>query len=555
MAASLHRLAMSAPTKPGVSAASRPRSTAAVQRQVASVHAKDRQAALARRAIDEDLPVEAAGPQQRRVEHLGAVGGPHDDDADAAVKAVHLDQDLVERVLALVVSAHGCALPGARLADRVQLIDEDDARGFAFGFGEQVAYARGADADEHLDEVGAAQAEERHAGFSGDRARQQRLAGAGRADEQHAFGQLGAELGVAVRLLQERDDLLGLLDSFIDAGDVAEVHQRLRVGLEDLRLALADVEHPGALAHAPHDHHPDDDHDADGQDPVVEEVAQPVRLDLGAEGHAVVLERLEQVVVAQRDDGEAALRLFGRRPLCRLDPRLDRRQPLVEAQAPRRARSGDGRRRRRLGACRLRRRLHHAVDVIAGDDNAGHLAAGNAVQEVAVGDGGRLLAGEDQGVEEQEQRHAPQVVQQAEAHPRRGVLGAHGGIEVTASMLPLLDPAHLPRDRRSRFGHMLPLLDPAHLPRDRRTRFGHPRPLTVAKGAGRAHHCLCIRPTRLALFCHHDLGRYRVGDDDAMMHNAPPFVRKERAQCQRPTAADQLRPQAVDAGPYPAHKS
>ena len=48
--------------------------------------------------------------------------------------------------------------------------------------------ARGADADEHLDELGSAQAEERHLGLAGHRAGEQRLAGAGRADQQHAFG-------------------------------------------------------------------------------------------------------------------------------------------------------------------------------------------------------------------------------------------------------------------------------------------------------------------------------------------------------------------------------
>ena len=52
---------------------------------------------------------------------------------------------------------------------------------------EQVAHARRADADEHLDELRAVDREERHAGLAGHRAREQRLAGAGRADQQHAL--------------------------------------------------------------------------------------------------------------------------------------------------------------------------------------------------------------------------------------------------------------------------------------------------------------------------------------------------------------------------------
>src|SRR5207248_8447675 len=67
-----------------------------------------------------------------------------------AVEAVHLDQDLVERLLALVVAA---ADPDAAAPpDRVDLVDEDDAGRLLARLGEQVADAAGADADEHLDE-------------------------------------------------------------------------------------------------------------------------------------------------------------------------------------------------------------------------------------------------------------------------------------------------------------------------------------------------------------------------------------------------------------------
>jgi len=38
---------------------------------------------------------------------------------------------------------------------RVDLVDEDDARRVLLGLAEEVAHARRADADEHLDELGA----------------------------------------------------------------------------------------------------------------------------------------------------------------------------------------------------------------------------------------------------------------------------------------------------------------------------------------------------------------------------------------------------------------
>ena len=55
--------------------------------------------------LDRDAAVEAAGAQQRRVEDLGAVGGGQHDHRGVGLEAVHLGEDLVERLLALVVAA------------------------------------------------------------------------------------------------------------------------------------------------------------------------------------------------------------------------------------------------------------------------------------------------------------------------------------------------------------------------------------------------------------------------------------------------------------------
>ena len=64
--------------------------------------------------------------------------------------------------------------------------------------------------------------EERDAGLAGDRAGEQRLAGAGRAVEQHALGDARAERLELLRVLQELLDLLELLDRLVHAGDVLE---------------------------------------------------------------------------------------------------------------------------------------------------------------------------------------------------------------------------------------------------------------------------------------------------------------------------------------------
>src|SRR6185312_13617138 len=168
----------------------------------------------------DDLAVEAAGAEEGRVEDVGPVGGGDQDDALIGLEAVHLDEELVQGLLALVVAAAEAGAPVA--ADRVDLVDEDDAGRVLLALLEHVADAAGADADEHLDEVRARDGEERHVRLAGDGAREQRLAGAGRADEEAPFGNLAAQTLEFLWVFQELDDLLQLAFRLIDAGDVVE---------------------------------------------------------------------------------------------------------------------------------------------------------------------------------------------------------------------------------------------------------------------------------------------------------------------------------------------
>ncbi len=184
------------------------------------VDPEDFLAALHVGQIDRDLAIETARAQQRGIEHVGTVGGRDDDDAFLRVEAVHLDEQRIERLLALVVTAADAVT--AMAADRVDFVDENEAgRGF-LALLEHVAHAARADADEHLDEVRAADGEERHVRFAGDGAGEQRLAGARRADQQHAFRNAAAEFLEFLRVAQELDQFLHFLLRFLDAGDVLE---------------------------------------------------------------------------------------------------------------------------------------------------------------------------------------------------------------------------------------------------------------------------------------------------------------------------------------------
>ena len=231
------------------------------ERLALGVHRQHGAAAREIGRADRDLAVEPAGAQQRRVEDVGPVGGRDEDDVGARVEAVHLDEQLVERLLALVVAA--AEARAALAADRVDLVDEDDARRVLLGLLEQVAHAGGADADEHLDEVRAGDRVERHARLARDRARQQGLAGAGRAVEQHALGDLRAQGLVAARVLQEVLDLVELLDGLVGARDVGEGRLR-HVLVELLGLGLAEAHHPVAAALGVV-HHPEQDQQDDAE--------------------------------------------------------------------------------------------------------------------------------------------------------------------------------------------------------------------------------------------------------------------------------------------------
>ena len=209
------------------------------------MHAQDSLAADEVGQLDGYAAVKAAGAQQRRVERLGPVGRGQDDHALAAVKAVHLGQELVEGLLALVVAAHGVGAV-ALFADGIDLIDKDDAGRLLIGLLEQVAHLGRAHADEHLNELRAGDREEGDVGLARDRLGQQRLARAWRADEQGALGDVRADGGVALGVVQEINDLGQELLSLVLALHVREVDAGL-AGDIDLGVGLAKAH--GARAH------------------------------------------------------------------------------------------------------------------------------------------------------------------------------------------------------------------------------------------------------------------------------------------------------------------
>ncbi|GBC91226.1 hypothetical protein HRbin14_01985 [bacterium HR14] len=190
------------------------------------------------------MAVKPSGAEQGRVQNVGAVCGGNHDNALIGVKPVHFHQQLVERLLALVVSAaQPCA---AQAPHGVNLIDEDESRAVRFGGLKQVAHARRADAHKHLHKIGAADVEERHACLARHRTRQQSLTAAGRTQQQYTLGDFRAQRLILARVFEVIHNLGELLLRFVyarhivksDAGDALVVALRARL-TERERLIVA----------------------------------------------------------------------------------------------------------------------------------------------------------------------------------------------------------------------------------------------------------------------------------------------------------------------------
>ena len=74
------------------------------------------------------MAIESAGTQERGIEDVRTVRRRDNDDALVRGEAVHLHEELVERLLAFFVTER---IPAATASDGIELVDEDDARWMA----------------------------------------------------------------------------------------------------------------------------------------------------------------------------------------------------------------------------------------------------------------------------------------------------------------------------------------------------------------------------------------------------------------------------------------
>ncbi|MNC31197.1 hypothetical protein D3C75_795110 [compost metagenome] len=172
------------------------------------------------RTVNRNLTVKTSRTKQRRIKNVCAVGSRDNNNAFIAAKAVHFDEQLVERLLAFVMSA---AKSGAALtSDSIDFIDKDNTRCILLRILEQITHTGCADTDEHFHEVGTGDAEERNTGFTGYRTCQQGFTCTWRAYEKHTLRNTGAYCGEFARIFQEFNDFDKLLLLFVGPCNILE---------------------------------------------------------------------------------------------------------------------------------------------------------------------------------------------------------------------------------------------------------------------------------------------------------------------------------------------
>src|SRR5262249_27902252 len=143
-------------------------------------------------------------------------------------------------------------------ADRVDFIDENDARSVLLRVLEHVAYASRAYTDEHLDKIRTGDREERHLGLAGDRLGEQGFAGSRGADHQDPAWDTPAHLLELARITKKFDQFLYFFLRLVATRHVGESY--VVVALIEhacARLAKRERSTAATTLHLAHEEDPD----------------------------------------------------------------------------------------------------------------------------------------------------------------------------------------------------------------------------------------------------------------------------------------------------------
>src|SRR5690554_4701788 len=213
------------------------------QRHLFHVHFQNLLATQDIRQANHHLAVKTTRAQQCRVQYVRAVGGGNHDNAFVTFKAVHFNQQLVQRLLTLIVTTTHASATVA--TNSIDLVDEDDAGALFLGLLEHVANPGGTHAHKHFHEVGTGDGEERHLGFTGNGLGEQGFTSTWRANHQDTLGNPATQSLELARITQEVHQLFDIFLGFVDTGDITKGGFDL-IFTQQARLAL--TERHGAFA-------------------------------------------------------------------------------------------------------------------------------------------------------------------------------------------------------------------------------------------------------------------------------------------------------------------
>ena len=191
--------------------------------------------------------VKPSRTKQRRVERFRTVGSSQNDNALRTIKAVHLGQQLVQRLFPFVIAAHLSAV--TLFADGVDFIDKDDTGSLFVGLFKQIPDFCRTHTHEHFYKFRTGNGEEGDIGFAGNSLCQKGFTSTRRAYQQRALRHGGADFLVAVGAMEKIYDFCQQFLGFLFAGNIAELDSCCGFNI-DLGVAFSHAEHHGAFAAA-----------------------------------------------------------------------------------------------------------------------------------------------------------------------------------------------------------------------------------------------------------------------------------------------------------------
>ena len=199
-----------------------------INRLFAHMHFKNLLTPLDIRQAHRHLTVKTSRTQQSRIKHIRTVGRGNHNHAFIAFKTVHFHQQLVQGLLALIMTAAQTCT--ALTSHRINLINKDNARRMFFRFFKHIAHPRRAHADKHFHKIRTGNGKKRHLRFAGNRPRQQGFARSRRPDHQHAARNLSAQTAEFGGITQKFHHFHHIMLGFIGAGNILKSHLNLIFG-------------------------------------------------------------------------------------------------------------------------------------------------------------------------------------------------------------------------------------------------------------------------------------------------------------------------------------